>query len=49
MHRFDFPYLGHDELLNFTKIVNDFKIKEALFSMGPLKVPGPDGLNALFY
>ena len=29
--------------------VEDEEIKEAIFSMGALKSPGPDGLNALFY
>ena len=29
--------------------VNEVEVKKALFDMGPLKAPGPDGLNPLFY
>ncbi|XP_025693017.1 uncharacterized protein [Arachis hypogaea] len=30
-------------------IITDEEIKEAVFSMGGLKAPGPDGLNGMFY
>ena len=47
--RFTYPSLGENFFQECSRGVSVEEIKKALFSMGPLKSPGPDGFNALFY
>ncbi|XP_057444772.1 uncharacterized protein LOC130737018 [Lotus japonicus] len=44
-----FPQLPEDELRDISKPLLAEEIKQAAFSMGALKAPGPDGLNPLFF
>ncbi|KAJ1389959.1 Ribonuclease H domain [Sesbania bispinosa] len=44
-----FPTVSPSKLLDIQSIPLDSEIRTAIFSMGPLKTPGPDGLNPLFY
>lgn len=44
-----YPPLDDDILFSLTEHIQPAEIKRALFDMGPLKAPGPDGLNPLFF
>ncbi|KAF7820682.1 putative ribonuclease H protein At1g65750 family [Senna tora] len=44
-----FPRVEPSLIMACSKPFNDDQIKEAIFRMGPLKAPGPDGMNALFF
>ncbi|KAE8661412.1 hypothetical protein F3Y22_tig00113725pilonHSYRG00162 [Hibiscus syriacus] len=44
-----FPELNKDHWDCLDKPIENSEIKEALFSMGPLKAPGLDGFHATFY
>ncbi|KAK8683968.1 hypothetical protein V6N13_040007 [Hibiscus sabdariffa] len=44
-----FPHVPTDEMQQLSCIPEPLEIKEALFSMLPLKSPGPDGLHAQFF
>ncbi|KAK4270478.1 hypothetical protein QN277_023510 [Acacia crassicarpa] len=44
-----YPGIDPEELNSLARHITEAEIKAALFSMGALKAPGPDGLNALFY
>lgn len=44
-----FPILEDDVLRDIQAPPLNSKIREAMFSMGGLKAPGPDGLHALFF
>ncbi|KAK4254761.1 hypothetical protein QN277_010094 [Acacia crassicarpa] len=44
-----YPCVDTDLLRWCNREVSDIEVKEAIFGMGALKSPGPDGFNALFY
>ncbi|PNX98271.1 RNA-directed DNA polymerase, partial [Trifolium pratense] len=44
-----FPRLSQDDINQIETLPLDCEIKEAIFSMGPLKSPGPDGLHPIFF
>ena len=44
-----YPRIDENSLSMLGRGVNEVEVKKALFDMGPLKAPGPDGLNPLFY
>lgn len=44
-----FPSLDETSIRDIHLDLQDWEIKSALFSMGPLKAPGVDGLHALFF
>ncbi|KAL4297847.1 hypothetical protein GQ457_12G017420 [Hibiscus cannabinus] len=44
-----FPHVPSDEMQKLSCIHEPLEIKEAIFSMLPLKSPGPDGLHAHFF
>lgn len=44
-----FPRLAHNALTDLNLAVTGEEIKNALFSIGSLKAPGPDGFPAMFY
>lgn len=44
-----FPRLPAEELLAISKPFEPEEFRTAVFSMGALKAPGPDGLNPLFF
>ncbi|XP_028755406.1 probable LRR receptor-like serine/threonine-protein kinase At1g53430 [Neltuma alba] len=44
-----YPSVDNASKQELEGIVFEEEIKQAIFSMGALKSPGPDGLNALFY
>ncbi|XP_028773622.1 uncharacterized protein LOC114730681 [Neltuma alba] len=47
--RITYPPLDEVFRKGCERAVDEEEIKSALFSMGPLKSPGPDGFNALFF
>lgn len=42
-------HLQEEDIIDVERPVSDGEIKEAMFSMGPLKAPGVDGLHAIFF
>ncbi|OMO90064.1 reverse transcriptase [Corchorus capsularis] len=44
-----FPRLEVNEIEELHKPVDDDEVKEAMFSIGPHKTPGPDGFQACFF
>ncbi|KAK4267368.1 hypothetical protein QN277_024155 [Acacia crassicarpa] len=46
---FSFPCVKEDLLGWCNREISDIEIREAMFNIGALKSPGPDGFNALFY
>ncbi|OMO65780.1 reverse transcriptase [Corchorus capsularis] len=44
-----FPRLEVNEIEELHKPVDDDEVKEAMFSIGPHKAPGPDGFQARFF
>ena len=44
-----YPTLSSDQLLGLNNNIKQEEIDQAFMSMGALKAPGPDGLNALFF
>lgn len=48
-HAIFFPDLLPDDWSRLTKPYNKLEIEEVVHSLGALKAPGPDGLQALFF
>ena len=46
---FSFPKLSTDRLDWLGRPISFEEIREAIFNIGALKAPGPDGFNALLY
>ncbi|XP_057760081.1 uncharacterized protein LOC130980412 [Arachis stenosperma] len=44
-----FPMLSNEELESFGRNISADEIKDSLFSIGALKAPGKDGMQAIFY
>ncbi|KAF7806607.1 putative ribonuclease H protein At1g65750 family [Senna tora] len=44
-----FPVLDPNAYLSFVRPISEEDIKSAVFAMGHLKAPGPDGMNPLFF
>ena len=44
-----YPLLSVDMINNIGRGVSGVEVEDALKSMGPLKAPGPDRLNPLFF
>ncbi|KAF7839819.1 DNA polymerase alpha subunit B [Senna tora] len=44
-----FPTVPEDELEACSRMITMEELREAIFSMGPFKSPGPDGLNPVFF
>lgn len=44
-----FPPLSHLEWADLTKPVDKKEVRNAIFSMGPYKSPGPDGFQPVFF
>ncbi|KAH9716124.1 reverse transcriptase domain-containing protein [Citrus sinensis] len=45
----NFPPIDEYRMTNLANEIEDGEIQQAIFSMSPLKVPGVDGLHAMFY
>ena len=44
-----YPKIDEETLRRLGGEITNIEIKEAMFNIGAIKSPGPDGLNALFY
>ena len=44
-----FPALRNGDLVSLSSNISLMEVKQTLFAMGPLKAPGPNGLNPLFF
>ena len=45
----DFPLIDNCALNSLSRIVDDAKIRDTVFSVSPMKAPGVDGLHAIFF